>query len=94
MDIEAFDDDITAFLVSVDDLALTADFLATMGAVTPCLLDEDRLLYDSYDTDETGRDETPFPLRVVIDREGVTRWLDNSIDNEALHDAVADALAR
>jgi len=93
-DIATFGDDVTAFLVSVDPQEMAAEFLETMGAVQTCLLDEDRAVYSSYDTTVTGVGGTPFPLRVVIDREGVIRWIDTDVDSDALREAVEDALER
>ena len=88
-------EEVNVFLVSVDNMDITTDFLETMGVeAQTCLLDEDRLVYSGYDETEAGVDDTPFPLRVVIDRDGIIRWMDDDVDIVALRSAVEDALRR
>ena len=57
---------------------------------TPCLLGTDEL-YATYPRMEDAF--SPYPVHVVIDREGVVRYLANQYDAEALRAAITAALA-
>lgn len=57
----------------------------------PCLLDSDGRYYASYPI-ELEDDYAPYPVDVVIDREGVIRYVTNTYDAEALKEIIRQAL--
>ncbi len=84
-------EELVAWLVNVENSFEEAyAFLDTTATTLPCLLDSDGALYDAYPMDEGY---APFPLHVVIDREGEIVYLARQYDAEATRAAIEAALA-
>ena len=60
------------------------DFLGAAGVTAPCLLD-DGSLYASYPREI---DYAPFPMQVLIDAEGVIRYVSEIYDADGLRAAI------
>jgi peroxiredoxin len=89
------DDDVRVWLVSAGDPYEQAlAYLQEAGTTLPCLLDTDESLYRRYDRREGGEIHAPFPLQVVIDREGRITYLANQYDADAARAGIQAALAR
>lgn len=85
------DQDFQLWLVNVGESAEEAyDFLAETETSLPCLLDSDQSLYHSY---PEGGNFAPFPLHVVIGRDGTVRYLARQYDADAARAAIEAALA-
>ncbi len=67
------------------------DFIEESSVTLPCLLDEDGSIYNSYPLIESYG---PFPVHVVIGRDGVITYLSRQYDAEAVRAAITDALAQ
>ena len=81
------------FLVNVQETPEEAyAFVDTVGVTMTVLLDDDGALYNGYDLSEMGVGGGPFPVFVVIDREGVITWFERDSDAAALRDAIDAAL--
>jgi len=82
---------LVSWLVNPGEPAEVAmEFALEADTPLPVLLDEDMSLYDSYPQE---RATPPFPVHVVIDREGVVRYLGRSYDAAALREALQAAIA-
>ncbi len=57
------------------------------------LIDEDQTLYYSYSMGELGFNSAPYPLQVVIDRDGLISYLALEYDVDAVRAAIEAALA-
>lgn len=66
------------------------DFVLQAGADMPVLLDERQEVYDQFEQDEAF---APFPLHVVVGRDGVIRYIARQVDHGALTEAIEAALA-
>ena len=64
-------------------------FLGASEVTAPCLLDSDQLLYQGYPRDV---DFAPFPMQVLIDEEGVIRYLGEAYNPDALRGAMEEVL--
>lgn len=79
------------WLVNAGETAEVAyDFIAEAQTGLPCLLDTDQSLYNSY---PQGGNFGPFPLHVVIGRDGTIRYLARQYDAAAARAAIEAALA-
>lgn len=76
-----------------DDYDTAWEFIDEAGTSLPCLLDLDEDVYSVYE--KKGEDDgyAPFPLQVVIDREGVITYLEYQYDAERLTAAIDAAVA-
>ena len=86
------DQDLSIWLVNPgEDFDTVYDFVGEYPSPLPVLLDRDESLYQSYGDvpDRYG----PFPLHVVIGRDGTIRYLSGQYDATALTDAIDAALA-
>lgn len=70
---------LTAVLASPDPEPTVRTFLEEHEVPMTTLLDTGGV-YRSYDRDELGESEAPYPLHVVIDGEGVVRYLSTESD--------------
>ena len=83
-------EDLTSFLVNVeDDFDDAWLFLSESGLEMTCLFDETGDLYRGYSTEAA---EGPFPLEVVIDREGIITYTSRNYDAPEFRDAIQAAL--
>ncbi|MCB9794903.1 MAG: redoxin domain-containing protein [Alphaproteobacteria bacterium] len=81
---------LVSWLVNPGERAEVAlEFVVEAGAPMPVLLDLDSALYSTYPQEPAT---PPFPVHVVIDREGVVRYLARSYDAAALREALREAL--
>lgn len=79
------------WLVNAGESAEEAySFLAESRVGLPCLLDSAQSLYHSY---PEGGNFAPFPLHVIIGRDGRIRYLARQYDAEAARAAIEAALA-
>jgi len=79
-------------LVGVSETQSSAfDFMDAFAIERRCIVDNDRLLYDSYEPegDDNG---LVVPLHVVVDRDGVVRHYSKESDFLAIQDAIEGAL--
>jgi peroxiredoxin len=82
-------DELAVLLVNpVDDQYTAADFLTQADVTLPCLLDEEGL-YGGYPRPGAYG---PYPLHVLIDADGVIRYLSSQYDPQAAHEAISAAL--
>lgn len=85
------EDDVEVWLVNPeDDLEDSFSFVGDAGVTLPVLLDVGGDSYRGYPIG-SGDPYAPFPLQVVIDEEGVIRYLAFQHDPTALR-AVVDGL--
>ncbi len=81
------------FLINVEESASEAfEFLDAVGLEVTCLLDEDGALYNGYSLTELGYGEAPFPIRIVIDRDGIITFGDRESTPAPLREAIDAAL--
>ena len=59
----------------------------------PVLLDPDRDLLDAYDLSETLDRTGPYPVHVVVDADGVVRFLSVESDLTEIREAIESLLA-
>lgn len=89
------DDDVRVWLVNAGDpYDQVLAYLQEAGTTLPCLLDTDESMYRRYDRREGGEIHAPFPLQVVIDRDGRITYLANQYDADAARAAIQAALDR
>ena len=82
-------------LVNVEQTAeLAHEFVVASDVGLLCLLDEDGVVFNSYYRPDAGTSESPFPVRVVLDREGVILSIDRDIDPASTRAVIDEALAR
>ena len=74
---------------SISDAEVLAWFEAT-GATFPVMVDDDGT-YRRYD--DTGA-SAPFPLDVVVDQQGVIRFVDTRYDPDTIEAVIDELLAR
>lgn len=74
-----------------DSFEVAWEFADENAVGLPILLDTDETAYRSYTRTEHTDDFAPFPVQVVIDREGVVRYLSFQHDPDAVI-ATIDAL--
>ncbi len=67
------------------------EFVGEAGVTLPVLLDADNEVYDSYNRFEAEKGYAPYPLQILIDEDGVIRYLNNQYDASAVR-AEIDAL--
>ena len=70
----------------LDDAAY---FLSGTDVTVPCLLDLAAEQYGSY---SIGAGDAPYPLEVLIDRDGVISYISREYDGPALSAAIRAAL--
>ncbi len=87
----ADDEDLVVWLVDVGDgFDDVYDLAERVGLDWPILLDEQGLSPNRYG--ELGDSAANFPLNVVIDRDGIIRYLSDDDDPAGFAAAIADAL--
>ncbi len=67
-------------------------FIAEAGVTLPVLLDLEGSYYGSYAESEAGEPVPSFPLHVVVDGEGVIRYLSRENHPDQVRDAIRAAL--
>ena len=83
-------EDLTSFLVNVEDNFDDAWlFLQEATTEMTCLFDETGDLYRGYSSEAA---EGPFPLEVVIDRDGIITYISRNYDAPELREAIQAAL--
>lgn len=86
--------ELVTWLVNVgEDPEVAADHLDELGLGWTCLLDRDSQVYLSYDRGEAEAEWAPFPLHVVVGRDGTIRYLATQYDALALQAALEAALS-
>ncbi len=75
-----------------DSFEQSYSWVSTAGVTSPVLLDSDKALYSAYSISEAGHSDSPFPLHVVVDGDGVITYLSKDNQPERVRDAVQDAL--
>lgn len=86
--------ELLTWLVSVgEEPEAAAHHLDELGVGWTCLLDHDSQVYLSYDRQEAAEEWAPFPLHVVVGRDGTIRYLATQYDALALEAALTAALA-
>ncbi len=86
--------ELTAFFVNAgEDEAQARDFLLQSGVFEDIhvLLDTDEAVYYSYPYEQAW---APFPVHVLIDRDGQVTWFARQLEAEGLRGAIDAALAR
>ena len=73
----------------MDDFEVAYDWLGANGVTLPCLLDPGGTVYNAYGPIPDAY--APFPRQVVIDQDGVIRYLSGQYDAQAVRAAI-DAL--
>ena len=68
-------------------------FVGETGVTLPVLLDKDKAIYSSYPPNETEDNYAPYPLQVLLDQDGVVRYLARQYDAEAVRAAIDGLLA-
>ncbi len=69
-------------------------FISEAEVTLPVLLDSDGYVYRTYSmADNLGAAVSPYPVQVVIDRDGVIVYLSRTHDPQAVREAIDAALA-
>ena len=90
----ADEEDVKIWLVDAGDSFDDAfEFVGETSTSLPVLLDSDETIYKSYKREEGGESYAPFPLQVIIDRDGTIVYLSNQYDAEAVRAAIDALLA-
>ena len=90
----ADEEDVEIWLVDAGDSFDDAfEFVGESSTSLPVLLDSDETVYKSYTRREGGESYAPFPLQVIIDRDGTIAYLSNQYDAEAVRAAIDALLA-
>ena len=85
------EDDVVLWLVNPDDSLVAAyNFVGALGMRLPVLLDSGGQNYQAYPRDSADS-FGPFPVHVVVDQDGIIRYLRFQSDLPALKEQV-DAL--
>lgn len=92
MDVYADDDEVVTYWLNPVEIATDShSFLVEAGVDTTCLTDEMSGVYNTYDVDRDGQWWAPFPMQVVVDRDGVITYLANEADPDAAKAAIEAA---
>lgn len=75
---------------SGDQEGTVRSFLHSSGGGLLSLMDQNELVYRSYD--RQGSSFAPFPMQVVIDREGTIRYLSFQYDAAAVRSVINQLL--
>ncbi len=87
------DDPVEVWLVAVEDpFELTWSWVGEAGVTLPVLQDHDGAAYGAYSDEEAGEPDPPFPLHVVVDGDGVIRYLSRENTPDQVRDAIDQAL--
>ena len=82
------------WLVNVADTFSSAyKFAGEVQTTLPVLLDREDSLYSAYSLYEAGMGYGPFPLHVIIDRDGVIRYFSRQYDAGAVKAQIEALLA-
>ncbi len=81
------------FLASPDSKGEVTWFAQEYGLEIPVLLDPDRSVLDAYDLSEAGTRTGPYPVHVVVDEEGIVRFLSVESDLAEIRTVIEDLLA-
>lgn len=83
--------DLVGWLVNVgEDRTVAEEFIQEAGTDWPVLLDRWEAVYGQY---SRGDQFAPYPIHVVIDRQGTVVYLNRRYDAPALQQAIQEALA-
>lgn len=86
--------EVTVWLVNSEDPIDSVERFLRAGDVTlPTLLDTDGSWYRSYDRSHTEGAYAPYPMQVLIDREGRIRHIATQYDAEAMRGHIDRLLA-
>lgn len=86
------DPDLNAYVVNAGDAYDVAwQFAEAFAVEIPVLLDHNEYFYKNYPN--TSDRYAPFPLQVVIDRDGEITYLARQYNTDAVLTAIRDALA-
>ena len=69
------------------------EFVREVSVTLPVLLDSDQSLYNGYSALEQNEAYAPFPLQIVIGRDGTIEYLSNQYDAGAVRDTIDRLLA-
>jgi len=69
------------------------DFVGEASVTLPVLLDSDGSLYGGYSALEQNEAYGPFPLQIIIGRDGTIEYLSNQYDADAVRDTIDRLLA-
>lgn len=87
------EDDLVVWLVNPEDgLDRTYEFLDGADVELPSLIDTGGEIYRRYPRGE-ATSYAPFPVHVIIDQEGVIRYLSYQYDADALRRTIDELLA-
>jgi len=75
-----------------DSFEASYAWIGEAGVTLPVLLDSDKRLYDGYSLSESGFSNSPYPLHVVVDGDGVITYLRRDNQPELVRDAIERAL--
>ncbi len=89
-----YGDDVVVWLVNPQDtLERTHDFVGGARVTLPVLFDSGASLYRSYSRSD-GSSYAPYPVHVIIDQDGVIRYLAYQYDAVAIRDTIDGLLNR
>ncbi len=70
------------------------EFVGEAGVTLPTLLDSEKSLYDQYNrNDAVGSGYGPFPLQILMDRDGVIRHMAVQYDAADMRSRIDELLA-
>ncbi len=78
---------------SSDPVDEVITFLQRTNVGLPCLLDRSSGLYSSYDRRSTEGSYAPYPFQVLIDQNGVIRYIATQYDPAGMRDRIDELLA-
>ena len=76
-----------------DDYSTVLDFAVNADITLPMLYDAKQPYHRYYAVDDGGEPWAPYPLQVIVDREGVIRYIANQYDALAVQQALDTILA-
>jgi len=68
-------------------------FTQLYGLELPVILDPSRTLIDAYDLSEAGERTGPYPIHVVVDAQGIVRFLSVESDLTEIREVIEALLA-
>ncbi len=69
------------------------EFIAEAETTLPTLLDTTGVMSGQYSREEGGSSYAPYPVQVILDREGVIRYLSYQYDADLVTDTISALLA-
>ena len=86
------DEPVTVWLMSPDKEGPVRTFIGESGGALRVVLD-DQGLYGRYDRATLFETYAPYPLHVVLDGEGVIRWMSTESEPQAVREVIEGLLA-